>query len=123
LARGCIWYSAVSHPLPLPIIHAGTVSSMEAVQRTTVRPACRGRSPRRSGEVGDEFDRAVVNEGSAVGAVHGGGIARAARGRIENEWTWLRLVRIRDAREVVLRPSSFIRRSTGWRGSSSRLAH
>ena len=39
LERGCIWYSAVSQPLPRPAIQGGTALSIEAVQSTTVRPA------------------------------------------------------------------------------------
>ncbi len=39
LARGCIWYSAVTQPVPRPFMNSGTVSSIDAVHSTTVPPA------------------------------------------------------------------------------------
>ena len=39
VARGSIAYSAVNQPLPLPAIHAGTVSSTLAAHSTQVSPS------------------------------------------------------------------------------------
>ena len=38
-------YSAVTHPLPLPRIHGGTLSSTEAVQSTLVCPKAASTDP------------------------------------------------------------------------------
>ena len=35
---GSIEYSAVTHPVPVPFIHLGTSSSIDAVHSTRVRP-------------------------------------------------------------------------------------
>ena len=42
---GSIEYSAVTHPSPLPFIQRGTLSSIEAVQSTLVRPKVTSTDP------------------------------------------------------------------------------